>query len=297
MKIAIITHKEIAFPNIPFHFPLLVGAYKKRNNLGDYPADIAFDDSGENISKLNHIYNELTGHYWMWKNVKNEDYYGLCHYRRYFNFSKPNNKYARIGKSFLNSTKNINNSWTKESLKKIIEKYDVIVAKKEPDASSAYTTLKDKFEKKEAKMLEMWIETTKEISPEYLPYLEKYISQKDKHMFNMFIMKKEFFEEYSKWLFDILFLYEKKCRKVYGEENLNRRCGFLGEHLLNVYLLYKRTSSDFKIGSLQTIMFYNTDKSPSIKSRLKAYGNSFFTKVFPYGSSIRDYIKYNFIMR
>lgn len=43
-----------------------------------------FDDEGENISRKNRDYGELSVTYWLWKNVTDYDYLGLCHYRRRF---------------------------------------------------------------------------------------------------------------------------------------------------------------------------------------------------------------------
>ena len=41
------------------------------------------DDKEENISTKNPYWCELTGLYWVWKNVSEETHIGVCHYRRY----------------------------------------------------------------------------------------------------------------------------------------------------------------------------------------------------------------------
>ena len=45
------------------------------------------DNEGENISEKNPFWCEYTALYWGWKNQKNVEYSGLCHYRRYFDIN------------------------------------------------------------------------------------------------------------------------------------------------------------------------------------------------------------------
>ena len=49
-------------------------------------SELVRDNTGDNISVKNKSYCELTTQYWAWKNT-DYDYYGFCHYRRYFSFS------------------------------------------------------------------------------------------------------------------------------------------------------------------------------------------------------------------
>ena len=72
------THKKFREPEDAIYVPLHVG----RACSGDY--GYAGDDTGDNISAKNCYYGELTGVYWVWKNVRTTDYVGICHYRRYF---------------------------------------------------------------------------------------------------------------------------------------------------------------------------------------------------------------------
>lgn len=94
--IGIAAHKPINCKNsIPYHHTICVGAGKNKET---FPNAEYYDDSiQDNISEKNNIYNELTAHYWMWKKDIDAEYIGLCHYRRYFNFSSAKYGYPRKG--------------------------------------------------------------------------------------------------------------------------------------------------------------------------------------------------------
>ena len=81
-KILVCCHKpDVKADKDPF-MPIHVGKSTSVYDLG-----IVGDDEGDNISNKNFCYCELTGLYWAWKNLKDVDIVGLCHYRRYFDFA------------------------------------------------------------------------------------------------------------------------------------------------------------------------------------------------------------------
>lgn len=75
MKVTVIVaaHKKYRMPEDACYLPLHVGKEGKEE-IG-----FAGDNTGDNISLKNPYYCELTGLYWMWKNVE-ADYLGLLHY-------------------------------------------------------------------------------------------------------------------------------------------------------------------------------------------------------------------------
>ena len=77
IRIIVATHKTYWMPRDPVYLPLQVGAAGKEK-LG-----FQTDAEGDNISRYNPYYCELTGLYWAWKNLSC-DVVGSCHYRRYF---------------------------------------------------------------------------------------------------------------------------------------------------------------------------------------------------------------------
>lgn len=72
---------ESTLPNNEVFVPVKCGAVYAENLSG-----ILGDNTGDNISEKRLSFNEFTVQYWVWKNRK-ADYIGLCHYRRYLNFS------------------------------------------------------------------------------------------------------------------------------------------------------------------------------------------------------------------
>ena len=112
LQIVIALHKKYNVPTDKIYLPVLVGAAGKES-IG-----FSRDDSGENISKKNPYYCELTGLYWAWKNL-NVDYIGLVHYRRYLG----------IGKKNKTENKEFSKILTSKQAEELLSKYDVILPK------------------------------------------------------------------------------------------------------------------------------------------------------------------------
>ena len=78
-RIYVMTHKQTSLPSGAdelIYIPLQVGK--------SISIDLGYqgDDEGDNISDKNKSFCELTGQYWLWKNVTC-DYIGIAHYRRF----------------------------------------------------------------------------------------------------------------------------------------------------------------------------------------------------------------------
>ena len=89
---AVALHEKYALPTDALYTPIQAGAAIHP------PLGLMRDDTGENISAKNGSYCELTVLYWMAHNV-DADWYGLCHYRRYFSLRRTGrSEERRVGK-------------------------------------------------------------------------------------------------------------------------------------------------------------------------------------------------------
>lgn len=209
----VVTHKNAVMPmDDKLFIPTLVGPNKDKLTYKTYISD----DEGNNIAEKNTNYCELTALYWAWKNL-NADYIGLSHYRRLF--MEPMNR---------------NQIVKQETLNKIFENTDVILPQKRN-----YFIENTVSHYEHNHNIDDLMETRKIISelyPDYIRSFDKVMYQKKSHRFNMFIMKKDKFVAYSKWLFDILFELEKRVDISNYDSYQSRIYGFISERLLDVWI-------------------------------------------------------------
>ncbi|MBQ9662843.1 MAG: DUF4422 domain-containing protein [Oscillospiraceae bacterium] len=215
-QIIVATHKAYRMPSDPLYLPLHVGAALRK------PLPYTGDDTGDNISEKNATFCELTGLYWVWKNL-DADSIGLCHYRRYFAGHHPGkglNKWARI----LNS----------EEVRTLLSISPLLLPKKRnyliETGYSQYVHAHHKAD----------LVTTREILseryPSYVFAFDSTLEKRKGHRFNMFIMRRELLDAYCVWLFDVLFELEARL-DISSYSDYNRRVfGFIGERLLDVWI-------------------------------------------------------------
>ena len=179
---------------------------------------------GENISSKNPYFCELTGLYWAWKNL-NADYIGLTHYRRHFSISK------KLPKDIEGRVKNV---ITGKEVDEILDSTDIILPKKRKYyIENLYSHYNHTM------YIEPLDETRKIIEekfPSYLSEFNKLHKRTSAHMFNMFIMKKEIFDAYCTWLFDILFDLENRVDVAKYDSFHSRFFGRVSELLLDVWI-------------------------------------------------------------
>ncbi|MEY8338983.1 DUF4422 domain-containing protein [Lachnospiraceae bacterium 62-35] len=193
-------------------YPIQVGAA-----LTDVRTAEITDDTGENISKKNGNYCEMTAFYWLWKNrlmdVADEmEYYGFFHYRRILDIKT-------------------------EDLKRIkANNVDVILqfpTLHEPDIREHHA----RYVREED--WEAMLQALEELRPEYAKAYSEIFSQTYFYNYNLIIAKKRVLADYCTWLFPILERTEE-LSSPRGWERSDRYTAYMSESLLTLYFLYNQ---------------------------------------------------------
>lgn len=209
LKIYAMTHKQFEVPTDPMYQPLHVG-HVSATDFG-----YSGDDTGDNISHLNCYYSELTGHYWLWKNCKDVDYIGTCHYRRYL----------------INEQEKV---LTKSEYENLLKDYDLVTTKRVILNNSYHYGFSANHN---IKALDTAGEVIRDLYPEYYDAYITLVHQNETYFGNMFVTSKVLFDKYCEWLFTIFEEVSNRIDLDTDEDAYHKRVlGFISEFLLLVWV-------------------------------------------------------------
>lgn len=273
-----IDQDNILVPN-QLYIPVRCGAYyDKRENI-----TMIGDNTGENISEKRLNFNEFTVMYWAWKNV-DADYYGLCHYRRFINFSDkefsgPMHKMGYFDALTPASMKEIG-IMDETKIRSIIEDSDIITTKEYDifqDSTPLETEAKTSFQ--------WWLKNVpcylnqqefdilfQLIKDKFPQYYKSALEYKNGHKFrgyNCFVMKKEPFNSLCEFVFGVLFELEKKIDTTNMSETSIRFPGYAGEWLYSIWMHHQEKEKKWKVSSRQLIGFANTSSHIPLQPAFK----------------------------
>ena len=207
LKIVVAAHKPYSMPDDAAYLPLQVGA------AGKPSIGYARDDSGDNISARNANWCELTGLYWAWRNVE-ADAVGLVHYRRHFR-----------GADGIASGGEI---------RAALARFDVVLPRKRNYFIE--TTYSHYAHAHHAEDLDVTRQILAERHAECLSPFDAAMRSTKGHRFNMMVMRRNAFDAYCAWLFDVLFELERRLDISSYSPYDARVFGFVAERLLDVWL-------------------------------------------------------------
>lgn len=220
IKILVSAHKPYAMPeDRSLYLPIQVGVDEVEERLG-----FQGDNTGDNISYKHRYYSDLSAVYWGWKNLDAE-YMGSCHYRRYFVSNKAKKDQDKPFKYILSRAE------TEELLKKC----PVIVAKKRHyyietiESHYAHTHNPKDFETAR--------QVIRDICPEYSEAFDRVASQTSAHIFNTFIMRRDYVDSFCSFMFPVLFELEKRVDFTGYDVYESRVCGYIAEFLLDTWII------------------------------------------------------------
>ena len=241
--------------------PLHVGKVISNKKFG-----IQGDDTGDNISEKNPLYCELTGIYWLWKNMT-ADYYGLMHYRRIFTIQKdyllkkillkgkimlrglfsafrPLNSHGFRIEYFAGTEANYRKHAMafNDKVEKLLQQGINIIV---PSPQYCFLPVSVTFSPESPIWAKQIIERIATIKyPEFAEYYRKSFGRHYVYQRNMFIMDKFTFNEYCTILFTLLqtfeqeIINEKYIIDIKKEKSMSCVIGYLGELITNAYIQY-----------------------------------------------------------
>lgn len=235
LRLYIVTHKTCDLPSDDVMTPIHVG-----RAISPYKDEMSWmqgDNTGDNISSKNGSYCEMTAHYWIWKNVHDTEYVGVCHYRRFFAIDLSEN-----------------------NIKDVMADADVMLVEPSWHIDSVYSYFAKFMGAENMTILSM---VMKKRFPEYFVTLEKICDGIKFHPFNMLLCRKGLFDDYCQWMFAIL----EECERFIKPApytNARRALAYMAELLTGVYFIHRQLKIKsvpyYKIENGQEVLVTHTEE-------------------------------------
>ena len=254
--------------NNDIFIPVRCGAVFDKNNTS-----ILGDDTGDNISSKRMSFCELTVLYWAWKNTS-ADYYGLCHYRRYLAFT--DEKFEKASSEHDNNCVKLNNfdeiysdkyGINRNNIEKYVNDYDILLCESidlNKYNTTNYGAMKSSPDYHNMSDVDLAIEIIKEKYPHMSSSVDKYMHGTKSRLYNCFVMRKDIFNDYCEWIFDILFELEHRIDMSKYSMQKFRTPGTIGERLLGIYITFIEDCKKYKIKELPLLFIENTEKEEEL---------------------------------
>ena len=219
----VLNHRDTALSQRPsvrsFEIPIQAGAALTDKRIADIP-----DDTGISISGKNKQYCEMTASYWVWKNTDHA-WKGIEHYRRHL-LVRPKLLRAMNG-----------------DVDAILPLPYICY----PDELYQFR----RFVSEDVK--DALLRGLKDVHPdEYEDYL-KILHGKYQYTYNLVCARREVFDDYCSWLFEITEYMEIHYGKEVPELVETRAFSYIAEVLTNIYFMYHQT--DLKIYHAEKAIF------------------------------------------
>ncbi len=239
LQIFTMTHKKFEIPSDSMYIPLHVGRAlsKDLGYLGD--------NTGDHISTLNPYYSELTGLYWIWKNIHYLDYVGTCHYRRYL----------------VNHQEKV---FTEAEYRELFKTYDIITTKRVELNHSYYYGFSEVHHQKD---LDLAADVIRKLYPQDYSMFEKLVHENETYFGNIFVTSKKLYDNYCAWLFPIFFEMQKQMDVSSYDDYHKRVFGFISEFLQLVWIRLQKC----KVLECLVGMIGEKAETKEMKERLAAY--------------------------
>ncbi len=220
LTVAVATHKPYRMPADPSYLPLHVGA----SLHPEVCTDMQGDDTGDSISNRNASYSELTGLWWLWRNVESS-FKGIVHYRRLL---------GNADSSLWRSRDPYDRVATGDSLLEALRKSGVVVAKRRKYyIETVYDHYAHTFD---ARQFDECRDVLSNLHPDYVSAWDRLMRSRAVHVFNMFVMRSDILDAYCSWLFPILFELEQRVGVDCMDAFQARWPGRVSERLLDPWL-------------------------------------------------------------